>query len=395
MAGVTGVTLAEDRPAGTAVVSYAAVPGTRWGLVLEEPWGVLAGGNHVYAGLLTVLLVLSLLLPAAVVALGLRQVVGLIRYLTDAVREVADGDLDQQVQVETGDEIETLADGFNRIAGELQRSYSTLEQRVADRTRELATLNTISAAIGRSLAMDEVIETALSATIEALRMDGGAAYLPDKASGELHLAAQRSLSPELQAVVDVLAPGAGASGTGVQRGEVVTLAVEDYPGGDLRAALEREGFRQVTGVPMASGGRVLGSLSLVRRASLPLGAEEERLLASVAAQIGVAVENAELYREAEQPAAQPGPVGALAPDGLCHGCLRGPGDGADRRHASLAIAGRPGGGGLAGARVVGLPVQLGQQERDAARPSGAGAPGLDTLCHWAATLALTRHPVLG
>ena len=39
--------------------------------------------------------------------------------------------------MKTGDELEGLADQFNRMAAQLHESYATLEQKVEDRTREL------------------------------------------------------------------------------------------------------------------------------------------------------------------------------------------------------------------------------------------------------------------
>ena len=48
------------------------------------------------------------------------------------------GDLDRRIEVHTGDELEALAEQFNRMAGDLQKSYAELEQRVDDRTAELS-----------------------------------------------------------------------------------------------------------------------------------------------------------------------------------------------------------------------------------------------------------------
>src|SRR4029077_2988351 len=47
-------------------------------------------------------------------------------------------DLGHRIDIHTGDELEGLAQQFNRMAGDLQKSYAELEQRVADRTAELS-----------------------------------------------------------------------------------------------------------------------------------------------------------------------------------------------------------------------------------------------------------------
>ena len=64
----------------------------------------------------------------------------------------------QRIEVKTGDEIETLADQFNLMSAELDDSYSTLEKKVADRTRELAIMNSIISVAGHSLDIEEILE---------------------------------------------------------------------------------------------------------------------------------------------------------------------------------------------------------------------------------------------
>jgi signal transduction histidine kinase len=53
-----------------------------------------------------------------------------------AVR-IGAGALDQRIAVQTGDELETLADQFNAMAAQLRESYADLEQKVQARTREV------------------------------------------------------------------------------------------------------------------------------------------------------------------------------------------------------------------------------------------------------------------
>ena len=60
-----------------------------------------------------------------------------IQALEAGAARIGAGALDQRIDVKTGDELEGLADQFNRMAGQLQESYATLEQKVEDRTREL------------------------------------------------------------------------------------------------------------------------------------------------------------------------------------------------------------------------------------------------------------------
>jgi signal transduction histidine kinase/DNA-binding response OmpR family regulator len=60
-----------------------------------------------------------------------------IRQLREGAAKLGSGDLAQRILVNTGDELEALANQFNDMAGKLQESYAGLEQKVEQRTHEL------------------------------------------------------------------------------------------------------------------------------------------------------------------------------------------------------------------------------------------------------------------
>src|SRR5207247_11152224 len=57
--------------------------------------------------------------------------------LEEGARRIGAGELEQQIEVRTGDELEALANQFNRMTGKLRESYAGLEHKVDERTREL------------------------------------------------------------------------------------------------------------------------------------------------------------------------------------------------------------------------------------------------------------------
>ncbi|BCA54347.1 putative Histidine kinase [Nitrospira sp. KM1] len=61
-----------------------------------------------------------------------RRIARPIRLLHDGVQEIGSGRLDRRFELKTGDEIEGLADAFNEMAANLQRSFSQLEQRMVE-----------------------------------------------------------------------------------------------------------------------------------------------------------------------------------------------------------------------------------------------------------------------
>jgi signal transduction histidine kinase len=82
-------------------------------------------------------------LGVALLASGLvaRRVLRPLKRLGEGVKRIGSGDLNYRVDLRTGDEIESLAEEFNKMAVGLQQAHEDLEQKVARRTAELALVN--------------------------------------------------------------------------------------------------------------------------------------------------------------------------------------------------------------------------------------------------------------
>jgi len=70
-----------------------------------------------------------------------RSITGPIQELHDGAELIGHGNLDHRLNIKTGDEIEELAEGFNNMAGELKGLYTNLENKVKERTAQLAEAN--------------------------------------------------------------------------------------------------------------------------------------------------------------------------------------------------------------------------------------------------------------
>lgn len=69
-----------------------------------------------------------------------RDVTHPLSRLLDAVVRMSHGNLDARVVVESGGELAKLEQGFNDMAGELQAAYSHMQERIEERTKDLARL---------------------------------------------------------------------------------------------------------------------------------------------------------------------------------------------------------------------------------------------------------------
>ena len=79
---------------------------------------------------------------ALLASLFMRQrVVRPLETLQRGVERIKKGDLNHQLDMKTGDEIEILADEFNEMATHLREAYTELERKVAERTQALTIAN--------------------------------------------------------------------------------------------------------------------------------------------------------------------------------------------------------------------------------------------------------------
>ena len=195
-----------------------------------------------------------------------------------------------------------LADEFNQMSGKLADSHATLEKKVADRTRELAILNAILSVAGQSLQVHEILQDALDTTIEQMGFKAGAAFRLEADPGLPRLAAQRGIQPDLAADFVKSCPITSQQWLPNTQSTAIVYSVEDIQDEKLADLIRQAGFQQWVCVPLATKGRILGLFLLVKSELSPLSPEELSLLSSIGKQVGVAMENALLYEQAEQTA---------------------------------------------------------------------------------------------
>jgi nitrate/nitrite-specific signal transduction histidine kinase/PAS domain-containing protein len=290
---------------GTKIVaSFVPVPGTPWGLVGEETWAALTAGSRGYQQFPLLLLVLGVVVPALVVAVGVRRITKPIADLINAAQQVAGGQFGQTISARTGDEIEELADQFNLMAAQLQESYTHLERRVADRTKELAALNAIAAVVNQSLDLEAILNDALDKTLQVMEVEAGGIYLLGEGAGVLTIAVHRGVSPQFVAGADELKVGEGFSGHVARSGEPLVVRDVSTDPRLTRTVAREEGLHSLASVPLSSKGKVLGTLFAVTHGYREFSEQDIQLLTSIGQQIGMAIENAHLFNAEQRRADQ-------------------------------------------------------------------------------------------
>jgi nitrate/nitrite-specific signal transduction histidine kinase len=294
--GRVGTARTRDFDGQDILASFAPVPGTSWGLITQEHWATLTRSGQGYGPYLLGLLAMGVILPVLVVSFGVRHITTPIARLISAAQRVAEGDFDQTITTGTKDEIAELASQFNLMAARLRESYGQLEQRVADRTRELAGLNDIATVVSQSLDLNQILSDALDKTLEVLDMDAGGVLLPDSETGILRTVAYRGLSPKLVTQLDEMV----SQPEFIRRlaDEAGPLVIADLSLQDEHSAMRAGGFRSLARIPLRAQDEIRGLLFVCAHESREFESSKVRLLTSIGDQIGVAVDNARLF-EAE------------------------------------------------------------------------------------------------
>jgi signal transduction histidine kinase len=299
--------------AGTSVLtSMAPIAALDWKVFVEQPVA------EVYAKLNASIVRTALLLLGGLVisALGAsvlaRSMVRPIRTLDEGARRIGAGDLDQQIVVQTHDELEGLAEQFNRMSAQLRESYAGLERKVDERTA----------------ALSEALEQQ-TATAEILRVISGSITDTQPVFDAIVASCQRLFAGKAVALVmpretmietmafasDGAAVGKGGfmrpwpldhgSGAGACILDSAVIAVAETVEGakrftrmhDLALAL---GYHSALFVPLLREGKAIGCLAVLRAAAGEFDEKEISLAQTFADQAVIAIENVRLVNETKE-----------------------------------------------------------------------------------------------
>ncbi|CAN5701050.1 ATP-binding protein [soil metagenome] len=303
--------------AGVPVLSaHALIPALKWLVFVEMPT-LEAQQPVINAGLRALaLLVLGLLIAAAAGALLARRMVVPIRTLQAGAERIGSGELGHRLSIRTGDELEALANQFNRSAAALEESYATLEQRVEDRTREL------TEALEQQTATTEILRVISASPTDVQPVFDAIASSAVRLCEGLHcalfrydgtqqrLVAHHGVQPATVAALMARYPRPPApdtvSGRALRDAAVIHVAdiVGDPRFPESQRITATAGYRAALAVPMMREAQPIGVIFVMRREPEAFSAKQVQLLQTFAAQAVIAIENVRLFTEIQEKSRQ-------------------------------------------------------------------------------------------
>jgi PAS domain S-box-containing protein len=279
----------------------------KWALIAEvDPKEFFAPANKLTNVVLGIITVVSLI----ILSLGLlisNQIVRPIRALTVSAQQIGLGKLDAEIaEVGRQDEIGALARTFRQMQDALSAIYSNLEQRVAERTRDLNIASNLSRQITQELDTDNLLHLMVNQIKEGFNLYDAAVYLYQPQALELTLEAS-SNEGEKQTSKAVRVIGIDA------RPSLVAQTAREQNRAVINDVSQSDNYlfdpslpdaRSEAAFPMVVGTDLIGVLDLVSDKTDRFSESDIQILNTVAEQISIAVRNAQLYSVQVQAAAE-------------------------------------------------------------------------------------------
>jgi len=291
----------------TAGTSLEAITPLGWQVVVLQPEAValLPVTRSIESASLVGSLALGLVLVAA--ALISRRITRPIEGLTSTAVHITQGDLSRRAQPSGPVELYTLAEAFNTLTDRLQQTLIGLEQRVAERTRDLERRSVqiqAAADVGRAatsiLDSDELLQHVVELIRERFKLYYVGLFLVETA-GEVAVlrAGTGEAGRALLARRHRIKIGEGMVGWCISHSRP-RVAMDVKQDAVRLSTDELVLTRSEAAIPMHSRGRVIGAITVQSERPAAFDDETVAVLQTMADQVGVALDNAQLFAESAE-----------------------------------------------------------------------------------------------
>jgi GAF domain-containing protein/HAMP domain-containing protein len=155
-------------------------PGMKSGIILEIKTDQIYGQVSSLAPFTLILVLVTLAGTGLALTLGIKRVIQPLRSLSEITRKFAEGDWKQRANVQSDDEVGSLANSFNYMANEIGDVYHSLEQKVEERTRQIQTAAEVAQSITTLSSLDEMLKKTTELLVQQFGYHQASIYIVDR-----------------------------------------------------------------------------------------------------------------------------------------------------------------------------------------------------------------------
>ncbi len=319
-ASKTGFASATDAQGRPMFVAYAPVGlETGWSLALAFPQNEvfektaqLQNTLVIYASLVAIIFGVILYLFTLTITQPLRRLTAHASRLSAEELQLVEGKLIEPIQIHTRDELEDLAEAFNQMATNVALAFEVLEEKVADRTRDLERSSlefATIAEVARDITIIRDLDTLLNVSVNLVRerfnyyhvglflVDDRGEYAVLRAASSM--AAQQMLEQNYKLRVGQ----EGLVGNATRTGQASIALDVGADAVHFQNPLLPETHSEIA-LPLRSHSITIGALDIQTTVQSAFDERDLKILQLLADQLASAIENAQLAKQVTETLAQ-------------------------------------------------------------------------------------------
>src|SRR6185503_5498050 len=244
---------------GNAVLTTSSlVPKLGWHVFFEQETAQALTPIRDQLARIALLIALGLVVAIIAGTIMARRMLVPITALQAGARRLGAGDFGHRIEVKTSDELEELANQFNGMAGQLAETYSDLEEKVEERTRDLAqsinelkVLEEVGRAVASSLDLNAVLPTVAARALEITHADAVLIYSYDAPADRFNLTEAIGIDKNAEGGHRAIDRAGSTLGEAANTGEPIAIPnLHKAPEHPLRNVAIEAGFHSVLVVPL-------------------------------------------------------------------------------------------------------------------------------------------------
>ena len=298
LAGASGTITTSDPNGEERLYTYAPISGIGWGVIVSRPTAT-AFSTQIFLRRVVIIAAATSVLIGLFFWLALnRRVISPIERLAPTSEAIG---LNQPIRPEERKILEAQARRSDQV-GHLTRSILKLEELIADRMKEQATLLETSTAVVSSLDLRTVLDRILEQVRRLLNVRMSAIIALDEQVGVFRIRASRGLSKQFaeQLSIQPTEPGSVTMRALHAREPIQVSDTETDPSYKPQRPRSRaEGYRAVLAVPLNTQYSPPTALLVFHPKPHEFSHNEIQLLSNFANQATMAIENAVLYERSD------------------------------------------------------------------------------------------------